>query len=83
MPRGTLSLVWKHWRSDMPAIKTPELESQWRIGDVDVFVFDIEEDAKEYGEYGYSRNGRTTVICHDDDGNEVEVTFYPREEDDE
>lgn len=64
----------------MATIKTPELESQWQIGDSFVYVFDIEEDAKEYGEYGYSHNGRTTVICHDDDGNEVEVTFYPRED---
>lgn len=67
----------------MTAIKTPEEETLLQIGDQQVYVFEIEEDCREYGEYGWRRDGRTRLTCHDDDGNEVEILFYPYEEEED
>lgn len=43
--------------------------AQFKVGDTEVFVFDIEP----YGD----QQGRTVMTAHDNDGNEVEIHFYP------
>lgn len=49
--------------------------AHFKVGETAIFVFDIEEEA--------DAQGRTVMTGHDDDGNEVEIHFFPAEEDDD
>ena len=67
----------------MAAIKTPELQdhggysgTQFRVGDESIFVFEIEDESYD------DPQGRTILTGHDDDGNEVEVRFFPYKKED-
>lgn len=50
-------------------LRLPEVDTQFRIGNTSVYVFEIE------GPTTYEN--RTRMICHDDAGNEVEILFHP------
>lgn len=64
-------------------MKIPVLFSQLTLGDESVYVVDVDED----GDHSYgvssgmdSRDSRVIVTCHDNWGNEVEIRFYPDDE---
>jgi hypothetical protein len=66
-------------------MKIPELHSQLTLGDESVYVVEIEEDSGR--SYGVSSgmdvsDSRVILTCHDNYGNEVEIRFYPDEEED-
>jgi hypothetical protein len=42
----------------------------YKLGDDQVFIFQIEEDADS--------DGRTVIWAHDEDGDEVEIKFWPK-----
>jgi hypothetical protein len=62
----------------------PALHSQLAIGDSFVYVVEIEEpNSRTYGTSGMdATDGRYVITAHDDDGNEVEIRFFPSEDDD-
>jgi hypothetical protein len=54
------------------AIRVPEVETQMRIGNTTIYVFDVEEPT--------TYEDRWTITGHDDNGNEVEIKFHPTED---
>ena len=63
-------------------IKAPELVdhggysgAQFKVGDTEIFIFDIDPESDTMG--------RDVMTGHDNDGNEVEIHFFPDEEDDD
>jgi hypothetical protein len=61
----------------MASIETPVLKDHggydglmYNVGPDQIFIFDIEENADQYG--------RTVMIGHDEDGDEVEIRFHPK-----
>lgn len=61
----------------MATIKTPECGTQFQVGPNSfIYVIDTEDNAYE------DRQGRTIVTGHDDNGDEVEVRFFPRQPED-
>jgi len=52
-------------------LRVPETGTQLQIGNTSIYVFDVT------GPTTYEN--RTSVIGHDDFGNEVEILFYPAE----
>lgn len=51
---------------------TPEVETQFKVGDNNIYVVEVEEDTYQFPGSG----GRTRIVGHDDEGNEVEVVMY-------
>lgn len=62
----------------MATIKAPQVGDQFPIGGMTsaIYVVEVEDNAYE------DAQGRTRVFGHDDDGNEVEVFFFPRKPED-
>ena len=60
----------------MATIKAPAVETQFQVGKDFIYVVDVENESY------YDPQGRTIVTGHDDEGNEVEVRFFPRKPED-
>lgn len=52
---------------------TPELNTQFTVGNTNIFVVEVDEDADQYAGSG---QGRTRITGHDDEGNEVEILMF-------
>ena len=68
----------------MMGIQVPEVGDQFKIGNTSIYVISVEADQYSHGDYNSSYcEGRTLVTGHDDNGEEVEVWFYPARDDED
>lgn len=67
-------------------MKIPEESTQLQLGDEFLYVFEVDESGDNTASTGWgqvpTRDDRVLITCHDNWGNEVEIRFYPEEDED-